>query len=102
VVRGNFRPGSVGGGKGVNLTGGAQLIERRGRGGRLRKALSERENVFPTKTRPTRGLDGSAGTVSACGERCGRWAGWARGRTGRGVGRAENQEKKISELKLDF
>jgi hypothetical protein len=34
--------------------------------------------------------------------RRGRWAGWARGQAGRGVGRAENQEKEISELKLDF
>jgi hypothetical protein len=32
----------------------------------------------------------------------GMWAGWARGQAGCGVGRAENQEKEISELKLDF
>jgi hypothetical protein len=32
-----------------------------------------------------------------------KWAGGARGQVGRGVGRAENQEKnEISELKLDF
>jgi hypothetical protein len=30
---GNFRPGSAGAGKRVNLTGGAWLTERRGRGG---------------------------------------------------------------------
>jgi hypothetical protein len=35
---GDFRPGSANAGKGVNLTGGARLTERRGRGGRLRKA----------------------------------------------------------------
>jgi hypothetical protein len=35
---GDFRPGSAGALKGVNLTGGAQLTERRERGGRLRKA----------------------------------------------------------------
>jgi hypothetical protein len=35
---GDFRPGSAGVGKGVNLTGGAQLTERRGRDGRLGKA----------------------------------------------------------------
>jgi hypothetical protein len=35
---GDFQLGSAGAGKGVNLTGGAQLTERRGRGGRLRKA----------------------------------------------------------------
>jgi hypothetical protein len=32
-----------------------------------RKARTKKENVFPVKTRPTRGLDGPAGTVSACG-----------------------------------
>jgi hypothetical protein len=31
----DFRPGSASAGKGVNLTGGARLTERRGRGGRL-------------------------------------------------------------------
>jgi hypothetical protein len=94
AARGNFRPGSAGAGKGVNLIGGARLTERRGGGGRLGKALSERENVFAAKTRLTCGLDGPAGTVSACGEQCDQWAGWARGRTCRGVGRAKNQEKR--------
>jgi hypothetical protein len=36
--REDFQPGSVGAGKGVNLTGGAQLTKRRGRGGRLGEA----------------------------------------------------------------
>jgi hypothetical protein len=35
---GDLRPGSAGVGEGVNLTGGAWLTERRGRGGQLRKA----------------------------------------------------------------
>jgi hypothetical protein len=35
---GDFRPGSAGARKGVNLTGGVRLTERRGRGGRLGKA----------------------------------------------------------------
>jgi hypothetical protein len=65
---GDFRPGSTGAGKGVNLTGGAQLTERRGRGGWLGKAWSERENVFSVKTRPTHGLDRPAGMISACGD----------------------------------
>jgi hypothetical protein len=30
---GDFRPGSAGAGKGVNLIGGARLTETRGRGG---------------------------------------------------------------------
>jgi hypothetical protein len=32
-----------------------------------RKVRTKREDVFPVKTRPTRGLGGPAGTVSACG-----------------------------------
>jgi hypothetical protein len=32
-----------------------------------RKAQTKKENIFSAKTRPTRGLDGPAGTVSACG-----------------------------------
>jgi hypothetical protein len=35
---GDFRPRLADAGKGVNLTGGARLIERRGRDGRLGKA----------------------------------------------------------------
>jgi hypothetical protein len=31
------------------------------------KAQTKKENIFPAKTRPTRGLDGPAGTVSAYG-----------------------------------
>jgi hypothetical protein len=32
----------------------------------------------------------------------GRWAGWARGQAGHGVGRAKNQKKEIFELKIRF
>jgi hypothetical protein len=46
----DFRPGSTDAGKGVNLTDGARLTERRGRGGRLRKTRIEKENVFLAKT----------------------------------------------------
>jgi hypothetical protein len=58
-----------------------------------RKARTKREDVFPTKTRLTRGLDGPAGTVSAC--RGGTASGLAglRGRMGRKVGRAEIKKK---------
>jgi hypothetical protein len=31
------------------------------------KARTKRENVFPVKTRPTRGLGGPDGAISACG-----------------------------------
>jgi hypothetical protein len=40
------------------------------------KARTKREDVFPAKTRPMRGLDGPAGTVSAC------WGGAASGLAG--------------------
>jgi hypothetical protein len=54
-----------------------------------RKTRTKRKDVFPARTRPTRGLDGPAGTVSAC--RGGAASGLAglRGRMGRKVGRAE-------------
>jgi hypothetical protein len=32
-----------------------------------RKAQTKRENIFPVKTRPTRGLVGPGGVVSVCG-----------------------------------
>jgi hypothetical protein len=65
---GRKRPRSVGAVGKTHLTCEARLTERRGRGGRLGRARTEKENVFPMKTRPTRGLDGPARTVSACGD----------------------------------
>jgi hypothetical protein len=52
----------------TQLTSRARLIERRGRGGRLGRARTKKENVFPAKTRLTRGLDDPAGTISAYGD----------------------------------
>jgi hypothetical protein len=63
---GRKRSGSVGMVGKTQLTCRAHLTERRGRGGRLGRARTKKENVFPAKTRPTRGLDGPAGTVLAC------------------------------------
>jgi hypothetical protein len=62
VARGDRRkrPGSADVVGKTQLTSGASLIERRGRGGRLGKMRTEKENVFPAKTRPTHGLDGPA------------------------------------------
>jgi hypothetical protein len=71
---------------GMELTAGARLTETWERRP-ARKARTKREDVFPMKTRPTRGLDGPAGTVSA------EWA--ARS--------AEpKSRKRISELKIRF
>jgi hypothetical protein len=52
----------------TQLTGGARLTERQGRGGWLGNTRTEKENVFPAKTRPRRGLDGPAGTILAYGD----------------------------------
>jgi hypothetical protein len=99
---GRKRPGSAGAVGKTQPTSGARMIERRGRGGRLEKTRIEKENVFLAKTRPTRGLDGPAGTILACGD------GAARGRAGpeakRAVGSAGPKigKKEISEFKLDF
>jgi hypothetical protein len=89
-------------GKGVNLTDGARLTERRGRGGQLGKTRTKKENVFPMKTRPMRGLDGPAGTISAYGD--GATGGLAGPEAKRATGSAEPKirKKEISELKLDF
>jgi hypothetical protein len=62
------RPGSVGMVGKTQLTSRARLPERRGRGDRLGRARTKKENVFPAKTRSTCGLDGPAGMVSACGD----------------------------------
>jgi hypothetical protein len=65
---GRKRTGSAGAVGKTQLTSRARLTERRGRGGRLRKTRTKKENVFPAKTRPTRGLDEPVGMISACGD----------------------------------
>jgi hypothetical protein len=62
------RPGSASAVGKTQLTSGARLTERRGRGGRLGKTRTKKENIFPAKTRPTRGLDGPAEMISAYGD----------------------------------
>jgi hypothetical protein len=66
-----------------------------------RKARTKRLDVFSAKTRPTRGLDGPAGTVSACGGAAasglaGPEAEWATRSAG------PKLRKRISELKIGF
>jgi hypothetical protein len=58
-----------------------------------RKARSKREDVFPANTRPTRGLDGPAGMVSACGGGAASGLARLRGQVGRKVGWAEIKKK---------
>jgi hypothetical protein len=99
---GRKRPRSAGAVGKTQLTSGACLIERRGRGGWLGKTRTEKENVFPAKTRPTRWLDGPAGTILACGD--GAAGGLARPEAKRAAGSAgpKIRKKETSELKLDF
>jgi hypothetical protein len=73
-----------------------------GGGGRLGKASSEKENVFPAKTRPTRGLNGPAGHFQPAGDSVASGLAGLRGWVGRKVGRAEIKKKRISELKIGF
>jgi hypothetical protein len=93
---------------GVGRRGGEDTADKRGpldRETRERRSAREgrtkKENVFPTKTRPTRELDGPAGMVSAYGD------GTADGQAGPEAERAARlaepkARKRISELKLDF
>jgi hypothetical protein len=60
----------------MKLIGGARVAVTVGGGDRLGKASSEKENVFPVKTRPTRGLDELAGRFRPAG------SGEASGRAG--------------------
>jgi hypothetical protein len=57
------------------------------------KVRTKREDVFPAKTRPTRGLDGPAGMVSACGGGTASGLAGLRGRMGRKVDRAKIKKK---------
>jgi hypothetical protein len=99
---GRKRPGSAGVLGKTHLTSGARLTKRRGRGGRLGKMRTEKEKVFPPKTRPTHGLHGPARTILACGDSAagglaGLEAKWAVGSAGPKI-----RKKEISQLKLDF
>jgi hypothetical protein len=65
------------------------------------KTRTKREDIFPVKTRLTRGLDGPAETVSACGGGmasglAGPEAEWATRSAG------PKSRKRISELKIGF
>jgi hypothetical protein len=96
------RPGSAFAVGKTQLTRRARLTERQGRGGRLEKTRTEKENVFPVKRRPTRGLDGPTGMISACED--GAAGGLAGPEAKRAAGSAgpKIRKKEISELKLDF
>jgi hypothetical protein len=80
-------------GEAVALGERARVAVTEGEGGRLRKAWSKKENVFPAKTRPTRGLDGPAGRLWPAANGAASGLAGLRGRVGRKVGRAEIKKK---------
>jgi hypothetical protein len=93
--------GSIDARKGVDLTAGAQLTERWGRGGRSEGANQKGKRI--SRKDATDARTGWAGRDGfGLQGQCGQWAGWARGRVGRKVGRAEIRKKEISELKIGF
>jgi hypothetical protein len=76
---------------GTELTAGARLTKRRGRGGQLgwrepKGKMYSREDATDTQARWA-----DRGGFGLRGQR-GQWAGWAKGRVGRKVGRAESKE----------
>jgi hypothetical protein len=79
---------------GMELIAEARLIVRRGRGGQLRRSepkgkMYSREDATNARAR----WEGRGG-FGLWGQR-GQWAGWAKGRVGRKVGRAESKEKEF-------
>jgi hypothetical protein len=79
---------------GTELTVGARLSEKRGRGGRRGRRepkgkMYSREDAIDARARWA-----GRGSFSLRGQQ-GQWAGWAKGHVGRKVGRAENKEKEF-------
>jgi hypothetical protein len=86
---------------GMELIAGARLTERRGRGRRLGRREPKGKTYFPRRRDRCAARWAGRDSFGLRGRR-GQWAGWARGRVGRKVGRAKNKEKGISELKIGF
>jgi hypothetical protein len=86
---------------GTELTAGARLTERRGKGGQLgRREPKEKTYSRENATDARAGWAGRGG-FGLRGQR-GQRAGWAKGRVGRKVGQAESKEIEFLNLKLDF
>jgi hypothetical protein len=79
---------------GTELTGGAQLSERRGRGDRRRRREPKGKTYSREDATDARARWAGRGSFGLQGQR-GQRAGWAKGRVGRKVGRAENKEKEF-------
>jgi hypothetical protein len=75
---------------GTELTAGARLSERRGRGGRRGRSEAIGKTYSREDATDTWARWAGRGGFSLWGQR-GQRAGWAKGRVGRKVGRAENK-----------
>jgi hypothetical protein len=95
------RPGSVSTVGKTKLRSGARLSENEGEAAGSERREPKRKMYFPRRRDRRAGWTGRPGDFGLRGRRA-RWAFWARGQAGRGVGRAENQEKEISELEIGF
>jgi hypothetical protein len=79
---------------GTELTAGARLSERRGRGGRRGRREPKGKTYSREDATDARARLAGRGGFGLRGQR-GQRAGWAKGRVGRKVGRAENKEKEF-------
>jgi hypothetical protein len=78
----------------MELTAGARLSERRGRGGQLGRREPKGKTYSREDVTDARARWADRGGFGLRGQR-GQRAGWAKGRVGRNVGRAENKEKEF-------
>jgi hypothetical protein len=79
---------------GTELTAGARLTERRGRGGQLRRRELKGKTYSREDATDARARWAGRGGFVLWGQR-GQRAGWANGRVGRKVSRAESKEKEF-------
>jgi hypothetical protein len=79
---------------GTELTAGARLTERRGRGGQLERREPKGITYSREDATNVRARWAGRGGFSLWGQR-GQRAGWAKGRVGRKVGRAESKQKEF-------
>jgi hypothetical protein len=81
-------------GRKMKLTTQPHLAERRERGGQLGRREPQGKTYFREDVTDALARWAGRGGFSLRGQR-GQWAGWAKGRVGRKVGRAESKEKEF-------
>jgi hypothetical protein len=81
-------------GRKMKLTARPHLAERRGRGGQLERREPKRKTYSREDATDARARWAGRGGFGLWGQR-GQWAGWAKGRVGCKVGRAESKEKEF-------